>query len=306
MAGQRVLVTGPTGNLGLPVVRALAADAGNEVWALGRFSDPVLHQELADLGVRCVRKDLASDGFDDLPGRFDSVLHAGGLIPPHSERDMTATMQVNTQATARLLERCRSAGTFVLCSTAGVYRHQPRPLVESDEYGFDVAAYGISKIAAEQLVRHLATRWGTPCMVLRIGALYGPRGGTGGAFAPIERMVRGREIWVNPTEPREVSLLWEEDAVELALRALRAGRVPPVTVNFCGDEKVRVEDYCAYAGSLLGIIPRFRFTEATYPTNPLDTTLLHEVLGAARTPWREGVRRMLETLYPERLAAAPN
>lgn len=299
-----MLVTGPTGNLGLPVVRALAADSDSEVWAVGRFSDPVLHQELADLGVHCVRKDLASDDFDDLPGRFDSVLHAGGLIPPHSERDMDATMEVNTQATARLLEHCRSSGTFVFCSTAGVYRHQARPLVEADEYGFDVPAYGISKIAAEQMVRYLAPRWGTPAIILRIGALYGPRGGTGGAFTPIERMVRGKEIWVNPTEPREVSLLWEDDAVELALRAMQAGRVPPVTVNLCGDEMVRVEDYCAYAGALLGLTPRFRFTEATYPTNPLDTTLLHEVLGAARTPWREGIRRMVETLYPDRPAPA--
>lgn len=297
-----MLVTGPTGNLGRPLARALAAR--NEVWGLARFSDRAGRAGLESEGVRCVSHDLARDSFGGLPDDFDCVFHAGGLIPPHSERDMAATMAVNVQGTGRLLEHCRRAETFVLCSTAGVYRHQPRALVETDEYGADVPAYAISKIAAEQLVRHLSATWRTPAVILRIGALYGPRGGSGGAFAPIERMARGKEVWINPTEPREVSLLWEDDAVALAIAALGAGTVPALTVNLGGDEPVRVEDYCTFAGRLIGVTPRFRYTTGTYPTNPLETTRMHEVLGRCRTPWREGVRRVVENLYPDRVTAA--
>lgn len=302
MHASKVLVTGPGGNLGLPLVRALAVD--NEVWALARFSDPATRLELEAMGARCVAMDLGTGDFGQLPDDFDAVFHAGGLIPPHSERDMAETFAVNTAATGRLLSHCRQTGTFVLCSTAGVYKHQPRPLVETDDYGVDVPAYGFSKIAAEQLVGFLAEQWSTPAIILRIGALYGPHGGTGGAFTPIERMVRGKEIWVNPLEPRQVSLLWEDDAVALAMASLEAGRVPAVTVNFCGEEKVRVEDYCAYAGELLGITPRFRYTEATYPTNPMDTTRLGQVLGAAQTHWRDGIAKTVATCFPDLLAAA--
>jgi nucleoside-diphosphate-sugar epimerase len=301
MQRQKVLVTGPTGNLGLPLVRALAPL--HDVWAVARFSDPERVAELEGMGVRCVRKDLASDSFDDLPEDFDSVFHGASLIPMESERDMATTFEVNTQATARLFTHCRHTGTFVFCSTAGVYRHQPRPLRESDEYGADVPAYALSKISAEQLVRYLSVLWSTPTIILRIGALYGPDGGSGGAFAPIDRLVQGKEIWVNPTEPRGVSLLWEDDAVRLAQRALGAGQVPPVVVNFCGDEQVSVEEYCTFAGELLGLTPRFRYTEETYPANPLDTTVLHDVLGRGETGWRHGIAQAVAHLYPDLMKA---
>ena len=38
MRGSKILVTGPTGQVGLPVAMALAAD--NEVWGAARFTDP--------------------------------------------------------------------------------------------------------------------------------------------------------------------------------------------------------------------------------------------------------------------------
>jgi len=296
----KILLTGPSGNLGLPLARALAAD--NEVWGIARFSDPSARAELESFGVHCVPKDLANDGFDDLPDDFDRVFHAASLIPMVSERDMAATFALNTQATARLLAHCRQARTFVFCSTAGVYRHQDRPLVEADEYGADVPGYAMSKIAAEQLVQFLSLHLGTPAIILRIGALYGIEGGSGGAFAPIARMVEGKEVWVNPVEPRGVSLPWEEDAVRLAVVAMESGRVPPPVVNFCGDQQVGVEEYCRFAGRLLGIEPVFRYTDATYPANPLDTTRMHEVLGRCETDWRVGIERVLRHRYPELLA----
>jgi nucleoside-diphosphate-sugar epimerase len=192
----------------------------------------------------------------------------------------------------------------VFCSTAGVYRHQARPLVEEDDYGADVPAYAMSKIAAEQLVIALSSLWGTPAVILRIGALYGPEGGTGGATAPIDRMVQEKEIWVNPAEPRGVSLLWEADAVRLAIRALEAGQTPPLVVNLAGDQQVSVEEYCTFVGELLNVHPRVRYTEEAYPANPLDTTRMHDVLGRCTTDWRDGMRTFVQGRYPDLIKAA--
>jgi nucleoside-diphosphate-sugar epimerase len=297
VSGAKVLVTGPTGNLGSPLARALAAD--NEVWGLARFSDPASRSELELAGIRGVAKDLAVDPLDDLPADFDYVFHAASLIPMVSERDMARTFQINTQGTARLLAHCSRARTFVFCSTAGVYHHQPRPLVEDDDYGVDVPAYAMSKIAAEQLVRYLSSSMGIPAVILRVGALYGPEGGSGGATAPIDRMVAGKEIWVNPVEPRGVSLLWEDDAVRLAIRAFSVGQVPPLILNFAGEQQVTVEEYCTFAGELVGRRPVFRYTDQTYPANPLDTARMRGVLGRCRTPWRDGIRTLVERRYPQ-------
>ena len=141
--------------------------------------------------------------------------------------------------------------------------------------------------------------WEIPTIILRIGAVYGPE--ATGPLVRIERMLRGKQVWVNPTEPREVSVMWVDDAVRLAIRSFEAAAVPPVVVNFSGDDPVSIEDYCRYAGELLGVTPEFRYTDETYPANQLDTTRMHEVLGPCEVGWREGFRRLLAAKYPERV-----
>lgn len=300
MDGSKILVTGPTGHLTLPIVRELAKT--HEVWGLARFSRATDRERLEALGVTCIRKDLATDALDDVPDDFDYVFHAGAMVAMASEDDMRHTFEVNAQGTGRLMYHCRTVKTFVHCSTGGVYAHQTHPVTEDDDYGVPIPAYSLSKIAAEQVVRFISTQWQVPAIILRIGAVYGPE--ASGPAVRLDRMVRGREVWVNPAEPREASVMWVDDAVRLAIKAFGCGQVPAVVVNFCGDDPVSIEDYCRYAGELLGIEPRFRYTDGTYPANTMDTTRMHEVLGPCTVGWREGFRRLVEALYPDKVKAA--
>lgn len=294
MEGKRILVTGPAGHLSLPIVRELSR--ANEVWGVARFGRAEDRSTLEALGVRCLRKDIATDDLDDIP-EVDYVFHAGGMVAMGSEDDMAYTFEVNVQGTGRLLERCRGVKGFVFCSTGGVYAKQSRPVREDDEYGAPIPAYSLSKIAAEQLVRFLAPRLQIPTIILRIGAVYGPD--ASGPMVRIRRMLRGKEVWVNPEDPREASVMWVDDAVRLAVVALEKGRIPPITVNFAGDDPVSIEDYCRFAGRLLGVEPRFRYTDETYPANQMDTTLMHEVLGRCEVGWQEGFRRLISACFPE-------
>jgi UDP-glucuronate 4-epimerase len=296
--GEKILVTGPAGHLTSPIVRRLVE--GNEVWGLARFTSPESRAWLEGLGVTCVAKDLGVDELDDLPTDFDRVFHAGAMVAMGSEDDMAYTFKVNVDGTGRLLEHCRAAKTFVFCSTGGVYAKQSRPVREDDDYGAPIPAYSLSKISAEQLVRFLAHRLGVPTIILRIGAVYGPE--ASGPLVRIRRMLRGKDVWVNPEEPREGSVMWVDDAVRLAIVAMEKGRVPPVTVNFAGDDPVSIEDYCRYTGRLLGVEPTFRYTDETYPANQMDTSLMHQVLGTCEVGWREGFRRLVEECFPDHLA----
>ena len=72
-----------------------------------------------------------------------------------------------------------------------------------------------------QLVMFLSRLWEIPTVILRIGAVYGPD--ATGPLVRIQRMMRGKEVWVNPTEPREASVMWVDDAVRLAIKALTSG-----------------------------------------------------------------------------------
>src|SRR5262249_36905754 len=117
------------------------------------------------------------------------------------------------------------------------------------------------------------------------------------------RMVRGEPVLVSPVTPNYSSLIWEDDAVALGIKAMELGRVPPLVVNLGGDEPVTTEEYCAYAGELLGIEPRFEVTEATYAGSFMAPTKRPEVLGACTVDWREGMRRLIAKQSPDGVTA---
>jgi nucleoside-diphosphate-sugar epimerase len=297
MEGKKILITGPAGHLTIPIVRQLAPK--NDVWGMARFSRADDQSMLEGLGVTCVKKDIARDSLDDLPTDFDYVFHAGAMVAMDSEKDMAYTFEVNVQGTGRLPEHCKDVKTFVHCSTGGVYAHQTRPVKETDDYGSPIPAYSLSKIAAEQLVIYLATKHQIPTIILRIGAVYGPD--ATGPMVRINRMLRGKEVWVNPSEPRKASVMWVDDAVRLAIKAFECGQVPPLVTNFSGDDPVSIDEYCTYAGKLLGVEPTFKWTDDTYPANSMDTTKMKQVLGSPEVGWKEGFRRLLQAQFPDRV-----
>jgi UDP-glucuronate 4-epimerase len=300
--GEKIVVTGATGSLALPLVRELSRD--NEVWALARFRDAGMREALEDLGVTCVVKDLAADTFDDLPDDFTRVYHAAGLVfTEGSENDFSYTFEINVQATARLMHHFRYVRTFVYCSTGAVYAHQGRPVAESDPYGVSIPAYSLSKIAAENVVIFIANQWQVPTVILRIGMVWGPEGDRGPGIR-VARMLRGEEVLVSPVTPAPISLIWEDDSAELSVKALTLGAVPPLIVNLGGDEPVSTEEVCTYAGELLGIEPKFRYTDEAYTPMFMDPTFRQQVLGPCKVGWREGMRRMLGRQYPDLVAAA--
>src|SRR5947209_17009349 len=65
IAGKKILITGPAGQIAFPMAQHLAAD--NEVWGLARFTDPASRQRVEGAGVRAVACDLASGDFDAVP-----------------------------------------------------------------------------------------------------------------------------------------------------------------------------------------------------------------------------------------------
>ena len=68
LSGEKILVTGAPGQIGLPMVGYLAAD--NEVWGAARFTNPSAWERLESVDVRPLKLDISRDGFDDLPGDF--------------------------------------------------------------------------------------------------------------------------------------------------------------------------------------------------------------------------------------------
>jgi len=291
---EKILITGATGKIAFPIARALAPR--NEVWGAARLRDPADRDRLTAAGITPVALDMATGDFSALPDDFTYVFHAA--VDPGAG-DWAACLETNAQNSGDLLYRCRAAKGFVFCSTGSIYGYQGRrPLAESDPPGVPLRPnYSFSKVAAEAVCSWIARRYAIPLTIIRICSTYGPEGG-----APADRLdaiLARRPIRLHPDKPNNYNPIYEDDYVELGIRAMEVAATPPVVVNWAGSETVSAEDYCAYLGQLVGVEPIFDYTpDAHTPLWP-DVSHMHDVLGRTKVPWREGFRRMVRARHPE-------
>jgi len=299
LSGEKILVTGPAGQVGFPVARALAAN--NEVHGLARFERREDRERLERLGVRCIVLDLADGTFDAMPDDYTVVLHFAVVKSGRFDYDLAA----NAEGTGRLMAHCRRARAFLHCSSGGVYRHQgpQRPAQESDPLGDNhrtlLPTYSICKIAAETMARFAARQWRLPTTIARLSVPYGDNGGW--PWFHLVMMRAGRPVPLHPERPNLFNPIHEDDSLAQIPRLLEIASVPATLVNWGGSEPASVEDWCAHMGELTGLEPRFETTERTVGPLPLDLTRMHELLGPTRVPWRQGIRRMIEARAPELL-----
>lgn len=286
-----MLVTGATGRIGFPIARALAKE--HTVYGMARCSRPGDEAMLRAAGIEPIVADVATYDLAALPAGLTHVFHAAAHLGRHDPAAWRAFFDVNAQASGRLVEACQGVAGFVCCSTGSIYEYQgQRPLREEDPFGVHLGPYSLSKIAAEEVVRFASVAHGVPVTIIRVFSTYGPMGG-----APADRLQRilhGKEVVLHPDAPNNYQPIYEDDYVRLGIRALDVGAVPPTIVNWAGSETVSAEDYCRYLGELVGREVRIRYDPAApWPLWP-DVTRMHEILGQARVPWREGMRRMAE------------
>ncbi len=112
----------------------------------------------------------------------------------------------------------------------------------------------------------------------------------------LRRILGGEEVVLHPDAPNNYNPIFEDDYVRLAIRALEVAAADPVVVNFAGSDTVSAEDYCAYLGELVRHPVRIRYeADAPWPLWP-DVTRMHAILGRTDVPWREGMRRIAESL----------
>lgn len=297
LAGSRILITGPTGQVAEPVVAALAPHA--EVFGLARFSKPEDRDRIEALGATCLAADLADPvGLRDLPRDFDYVLNFAVVKTDDFDYDLAA----NGEGVGRLMLHCQDAKAFLHFSSTAVYEyagHEPRsensPLGDNHRVMFPT--YSISKIAAETVCRFTAHQFGIPTTIARLSVPYGDNGGW--FYWHLLMMQQGNPIEIHPEGPNEYNPLHVDDYLEKIPRLLAAATPEVTTVNFGGSQKTSIEEWCAYLQELTGFEPQFRENPKAFGSLCIDTTRMHELIGETSVSWRDGVRRMVENLAPE-------
>ena len=60
-------------------------------------------------------------------------------------------------------------------------------------------------------------------------------------------MLAGKPIRLHPDAPNNYNPIYEDDYVELGIRAMEVSATPPIVVNWAGSETVSVEEFIALA-----------------------------------------------------------
>jgi nucleoside-diphosphate-sugar epimerase len=299
LSGTKVLVTGPTGQVALPLTLSLAVD--NDVWGVARFTDTAARERLEAAGVTCVVADLATTDFSELPTDFDYVLNLA--VAKGGDADWDRDLAANGESIALLMART-TPKAFLHCSSTAVYQHvgPSHALVETDPLGDNHRAmfptYSLAKISAEVVARAAAREHGVPTTIARLNVPYGDNGGWPGWH--LEFMKAGIPITLHPERPNLFNPIHEDDIFATVPRLLAAASVPATIVNW-GGEAASIEEWCAFMGELTGLEPVFEETPGTIGSVFVDLTKLHELGGDTAVAWRDGIRRMVTARHPELL-----
>jgi nucleoside-diphosphate-sugar epimerase len=302
LSGEKILITGPAGQIAFGLASSLAKT--NEVWGLARFSKPEERKAVEAAGVRTQVVDLESPDFTDLPRDFTYLLHIAVSHEPSYDR----ALRINAEGTGLLLSHCRGVKAALVMSTLSVYKPHPdpwHPFTETDPLGDIMAVtptYSISKIGEEAVARYCAREFNIPILIARMGAAYNERGGL--PMSHIRAVAAGQPAktrWA----PSPYSPIYQDDINDQVEALLGAAGSPANIVNWCGDEPVAMQDWTAYAGDLLGKPASVVVEEIPGASvgSVGDTTKRRTITGPCKVTWKEGFRRTLAALYPDKVKA---
>jgi UDP-glucose 4-epimerase len=166
----------------------------------------------------------------------------------------------NVLATQRLLEAALAASRpiVVYASSSSVYGDAPELPVREDAPCRPVSPYGVTKLAAEHLVRLYHKSFSLPTVSLRYFTVYGPRQRPDMAFHRFFRAVLDdRPITVYGDGEQTRDFTFVSDAVAATIAASERGVVGRV-YNVGGGSRVSVNHVLGLVGAIAGRTPTIR------------------------------------------------
>ena len=179
---MKILVTGTAGFIGSHVAERMALE-GHEVRGMDCLTDyyavSLKEQNVFDIqaaGVEFHKLDLVTDDLTDVCEDVDFCFHLAAQ--PGISNHVTSELYIrnNIIATERLVQHLEKVGGFqgfINIGTSSIYGSNAT--VAEDVAPEPTSVYGVTKLAAEQLVMARQREEGFPACSLRLFSVYGPR-----------------------------------------------------------------------------------------------------------------------------------
>jgi nucleoside-diphosphate-sugar epimerase len=299
LTGEKILVTGVSGLLGVPIATYLAQH--NEVWGVARFaeradpaamnSEPSARSAIDALGITTRPVDLAAPDLSELPDDFTYVVH---MAHTRLGADFNRAVQVNAVGAGHILAHCRKAKAALVVSSAAVYSPPAdvfHPLGENDDMGKAVTPWApsspASKVSLEAVARFCAEAFSLPTTITRLNTVYGAMGGL--PILNMDAVVAGEKV-VTFADPYPHSPIHIDDMCRQLEPLLDAAASAATLVNWAGDDVVTLQDWCAQAAELAGTKAEIEVMSipGTLSGNVADVTKRRSITGPCSIDFASG------------------
>ncbi|WP_298758985.1 NAD(P)-dependent oxidoreductase [uncultured Psychroserpens sp.] len=180
---MKILVTGAVGFIGSHTAERLQS-LGHDVIGLDNFSDyyslelkQLNAEALTQKGITILKKDLRDDDLASvLPKDIDYIFHFAaqpGISQSSTFEDYFSNNIIATKHLIDFAERCKDLKLFVNIGTSSIYGLEAT--FPEDYVPKPASHYGVTKLAAEQLVLQKSREKKLPACSLRLYSVIGPR-----------------------------------------------------------------------------------------------------------------------------------
>lgn len=320
---MRCLVTGAAGFIGSSLAESLLA-RGDEVLGIDCFV-PYYHRQLKEWNLERLRayerfefiEGELGELFDPQSGRPQELLDGVEVIfHQAAQAGVRASWgnyfetycRCNILATQRLLEACKGRDDiqFVYASSSSVYGETRKFPMQEDDLPQPVSPYGVTKLAAEHLVRLYTFNYGLRTVSLRYFTVYGPRQRPDMAFHRlIKSAFTGEPFMLFGTGEQTRDFTFVDDIVNANLLAAHRGR-PGAVYNLGGGTRISMNEVITLIAKVTGRQPnvvRVEREKGDVTHTGADTTRAREELGfIPKVSIEDGLRA--EAQYIEKVVLA--
>lgn len=308
--GQRILITGASGLLGVNFLALLAlaqqmGHAPQNVTALTHSpASDWLKNFAQEHDIELLQGDLSDCRFVESLPECDICIHAAGYGQPGKfMADPHKTILLNTAATAALLDRTDSKGHFLYVSSSEIYSGHPGPMHAETDIGTTDpqhfrACYIEGKRCGEAVCSSVGDS-GPHAVAARLALAYGPGTKSGDARVLnnfIEKGLVG-EIRLLDQGQAMRTYGYVGDSVRMMTRMLFEGKEPVYNVG--GRSRVSIADLARAIGTILDVPVVLPETDASVSGAPddvqLDLSRFEDEFGPLElTPLEYGLKKTIE------------
>ncbi len=312
---MKCVVTGAAGFIGSHVAESLIRD-GHEVVGVDCFTD-YYARATKERNLGCLRDEvrfrLVEGALQDLD--LGPILEGAGQVFHLAAqagvraswgREFAYYTEHNVLATPRLLEAALAAHTprLVYASSSSVYGDAESLPLREDAACRPLSPYGVTKLAAEHLVRLYERNYGLATVSLRFFTVYGPRQRPDMAFNRFLTAARdGRALTVYGDGQQTRDFTFVDDIVAATRAAALSGR-PGCVYNVGGGVRVALLDVLRLIEQVTGRslkIERDAAQKGDMRDTFADTSAAAHDLGfRSQVPLAEGLAREWAWLQGER------